>query len=195
MIEISSYPCEFLGLRDLIIFSCSFVVENLRFVLHNELSKANMATSGGEQCIVSKSGKVTYLQCKVTKGASIKGEYYPNKRINEDQKELLNLQDDMKELSNLLKIVARSSVKEVIQHKVNVILVKMASIIEDSVINEEYNSCWNQVKNGKSKADRKQYYQYMIPVTNNRYRLLENQEGGYENVSLDALDREHQRTW
>jgi hypothetical protein len=66
-----------------------------------------------EQCIVSKSGIVTCLQCKVTKGASINGEYYLNERINVDKKELLNVQDDMKELSNLLKIVIRSSVKEV----------------------------------------------------------------------------------
>jgi hypothetical protein len=40
LVEISSYPCEFLGLRDLIIFSISFVVENLRFIFGNELSNA-----------------------------------------------------------------------------------------------------------------------------------------------------------
>jgi hypothetical protein len=45
------------------------------------------------------------LQRKVTKGANINGEYYLNERINVDKKELFNLQDDMKELSNLLKIV------------------------------------------------------------------------------------------
>jgi hypothetical protein len=38
--------------------------------------------------------------------------------------ELFNLKYDMKELSNLLKIVTLSSAEEVIQHKVNVILVK-----------------------------------------------------------------------
>lgn len=89
--------------------------------------------------------------------------------INVDKKEFLTLQDEMKELSNLLKIVAWSSVKEVIQHTVNVILIKkMASIIEDSMRNEEYNSGCTGVKNGKSKADREQYDQYMIPVINNQ---------------------------
>lgn len=76
-----------------------------------------------------------------------------------DKKEFLNLQDDMKELSILLKTVAWSLVKEVIQHKVNVILVKMDSIIDDSMRNEEYNSCWMEVNNGKSKVEGEQYDQ------------------------------------
>jgi hypothetical protein len=67
-----------------------------------------------------------------------------------DKKELFNLYDDMTELSNQLKIVARSSIKEVIQHKVNVILVKMASIIEDPTRKEECNSCGMEVKKRKS---------------------------------------------
>jgi hypothetical protein len=37
---ILSYPCEVLGLRDLIIFSISFVGVNLRFIFGNELLKA-----------------------------------------------------------------------------------------------------------------------------------------------------------
>jgi hypothetical protein len=105
------------------------------------MEHGNMVPSG-EQCTVSMSGKVVCLQRKVTKGTSIYGEYYFNRRINVGKKELFNLyDDDDKELSNQLKIVARSSVKEVIRHKVNVILVKMASIIEDPMRNEEYNSC------------------------------------------------------
>jgi hypothetical protein len=36
------------------------------------------------------------------KGTSINGEYYLNERINVDKKELFNLYDDMKEVSNQL---------------------------------------------------------------------------------------------
>jgi hypothetical protein len=93
------------------------------------------------------------------------------------KEEVLNLQEDMKELRSLLETVARSSIKEVIQHKVNVILVKLASITDDSLRNEEYNSCWMEVKKGRPKSDRKHYDQYQIPVINNRYELLENMEG------------------
>jgi hypothetical protein len=135
------------------------------------------------ECVLSKSGKAMCFQCKVTKDTSIYGEYYINKRINVDKKEFLNLQNDMKELSNLLKIIAWSLVKEVIQHKGNVILVKMASIIDYSMRNEENNLCWMDVNYGKSKADREQYDQYMIAVINNRYRLLENHfENSWNNI-------------
>jgi hypothetical protein len=67
----------------------------------------------------------------------------------------------------------------------------MASITEDSTRNEEYYSCGTEMKKGKSTIDIKQFDQYVIPVINNRCRLLENQKG-YENVSFD---REHQRTY
>jgi hypothetical protein len=98
------------------------------------------------------------------KGASINGDYYLNETINVGKKELLILQKDMKELRSLLETVARSSVKEVIQHKVNVILVKMASITDGSMRNEEYNSCWTEVKKGRSKSVRKHYDQYQLSI-------------------------------
>jgi hypothetical protein len=107
------------------------------------------------------------------KGENINGEYYLNEMINVDKKELLNLQEDMKELRSLLETVARSTVKEIINHKFNVILVKMAGIAYDSLRNEEHNSCGTKVKKGRSKADRKHYSQYQIPVINNRCELLE----------------------
>lgn len=69
------------------------------------------------------------------------------------------------------------------------ILVKMTSIIEDSMRNEEDNSGLTEFKNG-SEADTEQYDHCVIPVSNGRHRLLKNQEG-YENVSLDL---DHQRT-
>jgi hypothetical protein len=65
----------------------------------------------------------------------------------------------------------------------------MAAITEDSMGNEGYYLCWMEAKNGKSEVNRKQYDQYLIAVINNRYGLMENQEEGYENISLD---REHQ---
>jgi hypothetical protein len=132
-----------------------------------------------EEFAVPKSGKAARLQCKITKATSIYGEYYRNERMNVDKNELVNLYDDMKELSNQLKIVASSSVKEVILHKDNVILVEMASIIEDYTRNEEYTSCGTEMKKGKATIDREQFVRYAIPVINNRYRpyrLLENQE-------------------
>jgi hypothetical protein len=46
-----------------------------------------------------------------------------------------------------------------------------------------------EVKKGKSTTDMEQFNQYVIPVINNRHKLLENQEKRYENVSFD---REHQ---
>jgi hypothetical protein len=75
------------------------------------------------------------------KVACIIGEYYLNKTVNVGKKEWLNLQDDMKELRSLLETVTRSLVKEVVQHKVNGILVKMATITNGSLRNKEYNLC------------------------------------------------------
>jgi hypothetical protein len=94
----------------------------------------------------------------------------------------------LQEFRSLLETIARSSIKEVIHHKVNVILAKMAIITDGSLRNEEYNSCWTEAKKGRPKSDRKHYDQYQIQVINNRYELLENTEG-YENV---YVDREHQ---
>jgi hypothetical protein len=107
---------------------------------------------GKDQCVTCSHGKLI-------RGASINGEDYLNERINADEKKLLHLQDDMKELSSLLKAVARSLVREVIQHKVTVIFGKMPLLLRR---NEEYYSCWMEVKNGKPKVDRKQYDQYLI---------------------------------
>jgi hypothetical protein len=43
----------------------------------------------------------------------------------------------------------------------------MIGTSEDSMRNKEYNLCWTEVKNGKSKAGRKQHNRYVIPVINN----------------------------
>jgi hypothetical protein len=48
------------------------------------------------------------------------------------------------------------------------------------------------VKKGKSTKDMEQFDQYVIPVINNQYRLLENQEEGYENASFEC---EHQQAY
>jgi hypothetical protein len=66
-----------------------------------------------------------------------------------DKLELMNLQDDIKELSSSLQTVSALK-NEVIQQKVNKMLVKMASITEVSVKGEE-SSCWTEVKNGRTK--------------------------------------------
>jgi hypothetical protein len=141
--------------------------------------------SSGEQDDVCCNENTTCLDYTVTKGASINGKYYFSENINMDKMVLLNLQDDIKELSSLLHTVTRSSGKEVMQHKIDTTLVKMASIIEDSTKIKDQNEGWTEVKNGKSKIIRKQGDQYAIPVFNNRYVLLENNEEGGENTSLD----------
>jgi hypothetical protein len=101
-----------------------------------------------------------------------------------DKMLLLNVQNDIKE-SSLLQIATRISGKEVMQHKINTILIKMASIIEDSSRIKGQNVGWIEAKNGKSKIIRKQCDQYAIPVIN-RYALEnhENHEEGGENTSL-----------
>lgn len=81
--------------------------------------------------------------------ASVKGEYYLNDRTDVNTKELLNVQDNMKGLTSLLKSATECLVKEVIRHKVNMIFLKMACIIYDYLRNEDYNSCWVEVKNPK----------------------------------------------
>jgi hypothetical protein len=106
------------------------------------------------------------------------------------KKELLNLQEDIKGVRSLLETVARSAEKEVI-HKVNEILIKMTSIPDGSMRNEEYNSCWMEAKKGRSNADRNYYECYQIPVINNRYELLENIDD-HENV---YVNREYQRNY
>jgi hypothetical protein len=128
-------------------------------------------------------GKVTDFHSTVTKDTKIEGEHYCKERINVDKTELMNLQDDIKVLSSLLHAVTAPS-KEVIQQKVNMILAKMASISEDSMSSEKYNSWWTEVKNGRSKTIKKQCDQFLIAVINKRYGVLENHEG-YENVPHD----------
>jgi hypothetical protein len=145
-----------------------------------------------EQCNVCSGENTSCSHYTVINGASSNEEYYLSECINVDNMVLLNLQDDIKELSCLLQSVTRSSGKEVIQHKVNMILVKMAIIAEDSTRNKGHNSGWTEVKYGRSKAVRKQCDQYAIPVINNQYVLLENHEEGCENTSLA---REYQPTY
>jgi hypothetical protein len=101
----------------------------------------------------------------VVEGASLNGEYYLSESINVDKMVLLNLQHDIKELSSLLQIATRSSGEEVMQHKIDTILIKMASIIEDSSRTKEQNVGWTEVKNEKSKIIRKQYDQLSITDT------------------------------
>jgi hypothetical protein len=97
----------------------------------------------GKQSDVLKNGKVTDSHSIVEKDAITEGEHYYQKRIIVDKTELMKLQVDIKEVSSLLYAVTAPSIK-VIQQKVNKILVKMASITEDSMNSEEYNSCWTE---------------------------------------------------
>jgi hypothetical protein len=96
-------------------------------------------------------GKATDSHSTVAEDSKTEGEHYCKERINVDKTELMNLQDDIKVLSNLLHAVTAPS-KEVIQQKVNMILAKMASNFEDSLSSEKCNSCWTEVKNGISKT-------------------------------------------
>jgi methylglyoxal synthase len=50
-----------------------------------------------------------------------------------DKQEMVNLREEMKELANQLKLVASSQVSEVIQQKVNTMIGKIDSLIEDIV--------------------------------------------------------------
>lgn len=126
----------------------------------------------------------TCIKYKIAEGVCINREHYISESIIVDKTALVNLQDDIKKLSSMLQLAMRSSGEEVMQHKINTMLIKMASIIEDSPRTKEQNVEWIEAKKGKSKIIRKQYDQYAIPVINNRYAMLENHVEDCENSSL-----------
>jgi hypothetical protein len=104
--------------------------------------------------------------------------------VDRNNDDLFNLQEDMRELRNLLKTAVRRSVKEVIVHEINVILVKIASLTFVSMRNTENNLCWAEVTNKRSKSYAKQNKQFQIPVINHRYELLAPKKEGYEYVNV-----------
>jgi hypothetical protein len=108
-----------------------------------------------KQSGVLKNVKVMDSHCPVANDAKINGENCSTDRIIVDKLELMNLQDDIKELSSSLQTVSALK-NEVIQQKVNKMLVKMASIMEVSVKGKEESSCWTEVKNARTKLVKKQ---------------------------------------
>jgi hypothetical protein len=139
-----------------------------------------------KQSGVLKNVKVMDSHSSVAKDAKINRENCSMDRINVDKMELMNLQDDIKELSSSLQTVSALT-KEVIQQK-NKMLVKMASITEVSMKGEEESSCWTEVKNGRTKLVKKQCDQLLIPVIFSWYELLNNHVEGDEMVFHDRVN-------
>ncbi|PNF17838.1 hypothetical protein B7P43_G05719 [Cryptotermes secundus] len=144
------------------------------------------------QGAVAKGGNDMCPRCKSTKVISNYGDNYYNSRINVDRKELFKIYEDIKELSGQIKVVVGSPVEEVMKHKIDVILEKMDSMVEDYTRSEEDNSGMMEAMKGKKEKSIKDTQQrdvYTIPVIGNRYELLMNQEEVYED---EPHDPQHQ---
>jgi hypothetical protein len=89
--------------------------------------------SSGMKYVISKSETVTSLQCKTANSMRNDGKHLRNEKIIVDKQEMVNLREEMKELANQLKLIASNQVSEVIQQKVNTIIGKIDSFIQDIV--------------------------------------------------------------
>jgi hypothetical protein len=127
---------------------------------------------------------VTCSQRKVKISEINQCDFLCKESVDRNNNDLFNVQEDMKELRNLLKTATRS-VKEVILHEINVILVKIASRTEVSTRNTENDLCSTEVTNRRTKLYAKQNKQFQIPVINNRYELLASKKG-YEYVNVPS---------
>jgi hypothetical protein len=70
--------------------------------------------SSGMKYVISKSGKMTSLQCKTANSMRNDGKHLRNKKINVYKQEMVNLHEEMKEVANQLKLVGSSQVSEAI---------------------------------------------------------------------------------
>jgi hypothetical protein len=85
--------------------------------------------------------ELTFLPNKGEVNVILNGEKAQKREEFPVNNELLDLCKDMLEFKNLLRSAARSSVKEVIKHEIDVISAKVASLSDDSSRNNEDNNC------------------------------------------------------
>jgi len=104
---------------------------------------------------------------------------------------LEDLQKDMAELNQVMNMVKRCSVKEVILSEINLISAKVDSLKELTVVNADNAIPWSDVVAGRRRAPyRLQKKPYQTLVINNRYDLLSpNERHGSERGTSRAVQQ------
>lgn len=149
-----------------------------------------MAPSG-ELRACSVSEKVKCFQCKAILPVDSDGKILSKERMKVD-KELVNLNFEMKELVKQITVVTSCRVKEVTQQKVMEIVRKIDSIIEEAMRSEDFVQGKTELMKGKTTCDKQMVVKYAVPVINNRFKLSKRQEEVNEKVQHI---REYSRTY
>jgi hypothetical protein len=113
-------------------------------------------------------------QCKGNLKEIKHGDCLSKERDGGNKDDLQNLQEDMKEFKDLLKTAICRSVKEVILHKINVILEKINILTEVCKRKMENNWWWTEVMRRSVNLFANENKHTQIPVINNRYAVLSN---------------------
>ena len=114
------------------------------------------------------------------KALKITQERYQEKAVTE---ELEELQRDRKELNQILMLVKRCSVKEVILSEIHLVSAEIDSLLNPTLFSTDSITRWTDVTTTTTKTKTKtnsntnQNNTYQIPVVNNRYNLLSLSEG------------------
>jgi hypothetical protein len=153
------------------------------------MTDRNKMASGDKRNALLGSEIVTCSQCKGELSEIKQCDSLCKESVGRNNNDLFNLQEDMRELRNLLETAVRRSVKEVILHEINVILGKIDSLTEDCMRKMESDLCWTEVTNRRIKLHAKQNKQFQIPVINNQYALLSNLREPDWNGSISAKQR------
>jgi len=125
---------------------------------------------------------------KAGKPIEIRQRSSERKVITED---LEDLQKDMAELNQVMNMIKRCSVKEVILSEINLISAKIDSLKDLTVVNADNAIPWSNVVTGKRRASyRLQKKPYQTLVINNRYDLLSpNERHGSETSTSRAVQQ------
>ena len=110
------------------------------------------------------------------KALKITQERYQEKAVTE---ELEELQRDRKELNQILMLVKRCSVKEVILSEIHLVSAEIDSLLNPTLFSTDSITRWTDVTTTttKTNSNTNQNNTYQIPVVNNRYNLLSLSEG------------------
>jgi hypothetical protein len=122
----------------------------------------------GNECTACLGSEIVICaQCKGEINEIKQGDLFSKESNVKNNNDLQNLQQDMKELRDLLKTAIRRSLKEVILHEINVILRKINCPTEVCKRKMESDLCGTEVMKRSTNLFANQYKQNQIPVINN----------------------------